>query len=271
MKDAAWANGVVTDGHAAWLPDGINPNFYTASIEFVKASTDNSDALTPIQAQVGFEVIACICDTYGIPKRAGDGGGGIISHAAIDPINRARCPGPFDWSGLFAYLAGNQQPQEEEEIVIGLDNPVIAAYFEGNDTAWRCKKNGFTIDHAGLDFYRRFRFGNSDLCGLSWLGLPVGPAIGGIPGKQGVVYQRFERGVLVYDVNRVIDSPPGASGSCYLAHIDQGIGQDPRVTDQQGQIAALKSQIASLAPNALQQENAALKAKIVQAVKDLQG
>src|SRR2546429_6566851 len=40
LKDAAWANGVVTDGHAAWLPDGINPNFYTASIEFVKASTD---------------------------------------------------------------------------------------------------------------------------------------------------------------------------------------------------------------------------------------
>jgi len=155
--------------------------------------------------------------------------------------------------------------------VIGLDNPIVAQFFEGNDTAWRCKKNGFTIDHAGLDFYRRFRFGNSDLCGLSWLGLPVGPAIGGIPGKQGVVYQRFERGVLVYDVNRVIDSPPGASGSCYLAHIDQGIGQDPRVTDLQAHIDDLKKQITALQQNALASENATLKAKIAQAVKDLQG
>ncbi len=106
MTLAAFANGVITNGHAAYLPDpSINPNWYTASIEFVKLSTDNSDALTDIQAKVGFEVIKCICDTYHIPKRAGDANGGIISHADIDPINRSRCPGTFPWDALWAYLA----------------------------------------------------------------------------------------------------------------------------------------------------------------------
>ncbi len=106
MSLAAFANGVITNGHAAFLPDpSINPNWYTASIEFVKPSTDNSDALTDIQVKVGFEVIKCICDTYHIPKRAGDANGGIISHADIDPINRSRCPGNFPWDALWAYLA----------------------------------------------------------------------------------------------------------------------------------------------------------------------
>lgn len=109
---AAFGNGVITNGHAAWLPDpSINPNYYTASIEFVKASTDNSDALTAIQQQIGFEVIKCICDTYNIPKRAGDANGGVIKHADIDPINRSRCPGTLDFNALWAYLnSGGQQP-----------------------------------------------------------------------------------------------------------------------------------------------------------------
>jgi N-acetyl-anhydromuramyl-L-alanine amidase AmpD len=106
MSLAAFANGIITNGHAAYLPDpSINPNWYTVSIEFVKPSTDNSDALTDIQAKVGFEVIKCICDTYNIPKRPGDANGGIIKHADIDPINRSRCPGTFPWDALWAYLA----------------------------------------------------------------------------------------------------------------------------------------------------------------------
>jgi hypothetical protein len=114
MSRAAFANGVITNGHAAYLPDpSINPNWYTASIEFVKPSTDNSNALTSIQAKVGFEVIKCICDTYHIPKRAGDANGGIISHADIDPINRSRCPGNFPWDELWTYLNGGNQPMTQ--------------------------------------------------------------------------------------------------------------------------------------------------------------
>jgi hypothetical protein len=82
----------------------VNPNLYTVSIEHVKQSTDNSNVLTDIQARKSFELVQSICDTYHIPKREGDGNGGIIKHADIDPINRARCPGPYPWNQLWAFL-----------------------------------------------------------------------------------------------------------------------------------------------------------------------
>lgn len=107
---ASWANGVLTAGHASYLSENINPNLYSVSIEHVKPSTDNSDQLTAIQAQKSFELIQCLCDTYNIPKHAGDASGGIISHADVDPINRARCPGPYDWNGLWQYLQSGGGP-----------------------------------------------------------------------------------------------------------------------------------------------------------------
>src|SRR2546429_5106772 len=134
-KDGAYGNGVVNNDN--WSG---NPNFYTISVEHVKPSTDNSDALTDAQKQASFKLVKDICERNGIGMHDADDNTGITGHFAIDPVNRARCPGLYPWSELWAYLAGNQQPQEEEEIVIGFDNPVIAAYFEGNDTAWRCKK-----------------------------------------------------------------------------------------------------------------------------------
>ncbi len=101
---AAWGNGVLTSGHAPYLPDNVNPNLYTVSIEHVKTATDNSNALTDIQAQKSFELVQCICDTYHIPKRTGDIVGGMIKHADIDPVNRARCPGPYPWNDLWTFL-----------------------------------------------------------------------------------------------------------------------------------------------------------------------
>lgn len=101
---AAWANCCTSPGHAPYLADGSLHNLDTISIEHVKTRTDNGDILTPIQAQKSFEAVACICDTYGIPKRAGDATGGIISHADIDPINRSRCPGPYPWQELLTFL-----------------------------------------------------------------------------------------------------------------------------------------------------------------------
>jgi len=258
---AAWGNGIITAGHASFIREDINPNMYTVSIEHCKIHDDNSDALTPIQAQKSFELNACLCDTYGIPKRAGDINGGIISHADIDPINRARCPGPYPWNDLFDYLNNG------ETIMIDLSNPTVASHFvAAPNGAWHCPSTNATIGGEILKFYQNF--GNG-LNGMSWLGLPLTSEIGGIPGKAGTVFQRFERGVLAYDPSRVIDGPPGAQGPVYLMHIDSGIGQDPRVTDLQGQVAALRSQLAALQPDALAQENTALQAKIVQAVKDL--
>lgn len=102
---AAWANGALIKPRFAF-PAGVNPNLYTISIEHVKPSTDNSDALTAAQAQASFQLIQLLCDTYGIPKQAGDARSGIISHADLDSVNRARCPGPYPWDALWAFLKG---------------------------------------------------------------------------------------------------------------------------------------------------------------------
>ncbi len=102
---AAWGNGGLVQPRFPF-PANVNPNYYTISIEHVKAHTDNSDQLTDAQAQASFRVVQVICDTYGIEKRPGDEHGGIISHADLDSVDRARCPGPYPWAQLWAYLKG---------------------------------------------------------------------------------------------------------------------------------------------------------------------
>lgn len=104
-KDGAYAQGVVNNSN--WLG---NPNMYCISIEHVKASTDNSDALTPAQQAASFLLLKDICQRNGIGMHEADDTTGITSHAAIDPINRARCPGNYPWDELWTYLQEGTQP-----------------------------------------------------------------------------------------------------------------------------------------------------------------
>lgn len=260
-KDGAAGNGILDAGHDPfWDQYSDNPNWHSLSVE-CENDINNSLPLTDPQKQTLFRLIKYWVDKYDIPPS------NIKGHFTLEPVERHDCPGPqFPWDELFNYL----QPQEGTMTTIDLTNATVASHFSGTDnTMWQCKDNGFVVGHAILDFYRSF--GGTALCGLTFLGLPTSNEQG--VGHPGVVYQRFERGILCYDPGHVLDNPPG-SGSVYLMHIDSGIGQDPRIaqlqsqiTDLQGQIAALQAQLAG---NALAQENAALLAKIAQAVKDLQ-
>lgn len=109
-EDSAWANGVITAGHDAWWDQSPpwngapNPNLNTISIEHVKPSLDNSDALTPAQQAASFELVNDICSKWSIPKRAADSLGGVTGHFSMDPINRARCPGTYPWNALWRDL-----------------------------------------------------------------------------------------------------------------------------------------------------------------------
>jgi hypothetical protein len=145
-------------------------------------------------------------------------------------------------------LAAFPKSEEETMTTIDLANSTVASHFTGNadNSIWTCKDNGFLVGHAILDFYRKF--GGDALCGLSYLGLPLSNEKN-VSGIKGVVYQRFERGVLCYDPNRphVVDTPPGSEqSSVYLLHIDSGIGQDPRIADLQAQNSALQAEIVAL-------------------------
>lgn len=128
-------------------------------------------------------------------------------------------------------------PKGAQAMTIDLTTPRVSNYFESSGDLWHCKQTGFLVGQGILAFYQKF--GGDALCGLTYLGLPLSNELP-VSGRSGVVYQHFERAVAVYDPGRLIDNPPGSTGSVYLAHIDSGIGEDPRITGLQGQIAALQ-------------------------------
>jgi len=246
LDAGAGANCCLEAGHAAFLPQGMNLNLLTISIEHVDPALDNSTPLTDAQKKASFALVKSICERHNIPMRKGDANGGIIGHCDIAPVNRARCPGNYPWDELFAYL--NSGGLE----MIDLNTPGVANYFEdAGDGRWRCKHNGLVIFGGILKFY--LSFGNADLNGLTYIGLPETNEI--YPAQYpGVAIQRFERGVLVYDPQHKIDNPPG-SGETYMMHLYSGPGQDPRIdaltkqlADAQARISDLEAELAKLSP-----------------------
>lgn len=105
--DGAGGNCCLEDGHASFLPTGINLNLLTISIEHCDPSLSNSTAVTPAQQQASFRLIQHICQRNGIPMRPGDANGGIIGHYQIAAQSRKQCPGNYPWEALWAFLKGN--------------------------------------------------------------------------------------------------------------------------------------------------------------------
>jgi N-acetyl-anhydromuramyl-L-alanine amidase AmpD len=116
LTDAAWGNGIVN--HPSWpviTENGnTNPNLYTVSIEHCKHSTDNSDQLTPAQAEASVALVRWLLTTLEarglaspafIRRRdAGDLARIVTGHYAIDGVDRGRCPGSFDWDRYYTHL-----------------------------------------------------------------------------------------------------------------------------------------------------------------------
>lgn len=251
---AAWANGPTTAGHAAFLPEGtqVNGNWYTISIEHVKPSTDNSDQLTEAQKNASFEVIKTICAAYGIPGKMATSvnEGGLLPHSAFDPINRARCPGPYPWNELWAYLKA--QPQQEDTMFSNIQLSDVKGYFTdaGND-AWHCTPKNVKIGGAIRKYYVTH----------------FGPAIHGLPNfnevklypndkdpKKAVIAIQFcEHTIIVFDPYNVLDRPWKLTNDpeprCYTARIDSGFGQQlvaqSLLAPLQEQVKQLQQQLAS--------------------------
>jgi N-acetyl-anhydromuramyl-L-alanine amidase AmpD len=249
-SDGAWANGFVSgasgtsgDGygngfHDSWWDSSINPNLLTISIEHVKSATDNSNQLTAAQHQASFTLILHICQRHNIPMRRADAHGGITGHYAIDPVNRALCPGAYPWDALFAFLSQNGGEQ-----VLAINQ--VSGFFTEvvPDQRWHCMQTNIDIAYGILNYYRTCT--QVGLNGLSQYGLPLASEEG-VPNTKQAVLQRFERGVILYDPANEVDRVPGLSGACYPAHIDKGPGQDPHISQLQGQIVQLQGQVAQL-------------------------
>lgn len=217
--DGAWANGYITSG--LWWKDlGVNPNNVTISIEHVKYASDNSDELTLAQKRASFALIQHICARNNIPPRQADKNGGITGHFSIDPVNRSRCPGNYPFDELWQFLG------EQGDAMLSIQQ--ASEFFTEivPDQRWRCGQTKVDLAYAILNYYRTCT--QVGLNGLTQYGLPISGEEA-VDGYKGVVLQRFERGVIMYDPNHEVDEVPGLSGPCYPAHIDKGPGQDPRI------------------------------------------
>src|SRR5713101_4021145 len=102
LKDGAGGNCCLEVGHDTYWDSFSakygNLNRCTISIEHIDPSLTNST--TPPQAQLSasFALVKWLVDTYHIPISH------IKTHASIDPVSRARCPGNYPMDELLTFL-----------------------------------------------------------------------------------------------------------------------------------------------------------------------
>jgi hypothetical protein len=100
LADGAAANCCKESGYDTFWDQfgGDNLNVHTISIEHINDSA-NSLALTPVQRDASFMLVAWLCRQYGLSMNQ------IKTHQSIAPQSRARCPGSaFDFGALSHYV-----------------------------------------------------------------------------------------------------------------------------------------------------------------------
>lgn len=95
LKCPSWANGGVYNPNWSLLKEGVNPNYYTISIEYEGYS---GDQFTEAQYQSALSLHKWLIEYLGIEVNNDT----IIGHYRIDSVNKSRCPGSgFPWNRLF--------------------------------------------------------------------------------------------------------------------------------------------------------------------------
>lgn len=126
-------------------------------------------------------------------------------------------------SGLFTAM-GLPDPRRTD--ILDLTQTDFFSQDQSEPLRWRAI-NGALIQGYLLEAYRSMPAMGS-FHGLTALGLPL-------ENEQqladGVITQRFERGLLVYDPARYYDDPPGVQGDVYMAHVrrPEAVNALPRV------------------------------------------
>ncbi len=118
LSDGAGGNCCLETGHDTyWDPFAAkygNLNLCTFSIEHVDATSDNSENPTQAQLNSSFSLVLWLCQQFGVTADR------IKTHASLDPISRARCPGNYPMDSLIAYVRRNLVNPNQEKAI--LDN-----------------------------------------------------------------------------------------------------------------------------------------------------
>jgi N-acetyl-anhydromuramyl-L-alanine amidase AmpD len=106
LADGAGGNCCLEVGHDTYW-DRLkmkygNLNLCTISIEHVDVTDDNSTAPTMAQTQASFNLVLWLCQQFSIPSSQ------IKTHASLDPLTRARCPGNYPMNSLIAFIRSKE-------------------------------------------------------------------------------------------------------------------------------------------------------------------
>ncbi|MBC2723321.1 N-acetylmuramoyl-L-alanine amidase [Desulfosporosinus sp.] len=132
----AWANGAVNKPD--WpLYTGVNPNYYTVSIEHEGYT---GDVMPEAQYQATLALHRWLIELLGIPVTRDT----IIGHYRIDSVNKANCPGSgFPWERLFRDLEGGEDVLDVAVLLNTKDD-----FWAGADVAARHGNCGIFIRPA---------------------------------------------------------------------------------------------------------------------------
>lgn len=126
LGNPAWANGSVNKPDWPLLIAGVNPNYYTVSIEHEGQS---GDVMPEAQYQATLALHRWLIKTLGIPVTRDN----IIGHYRIDSVNKANCPGSgFPWERLFRDLEGGSDVLSVAVLLNSKDD-----FWAGADVAYR--------------------------------------------------------------------------------------------------------------------------------------
>ena len=116
LDNPAWGNGVVNKPSWPLLISGVNPNYYTVSIEHEGQS---GDVMPEAQYKATLELHRWLISTLEIPVTRDT----IIGHYRIDSVNRINCPGSgFPWERLFSDLQGETNVLNEAVLLYSKDD-----------------------------------------------------------------------------------------------------------------------------------------------------
>ncbi|MHB8074148.1 N-acetylmuramoyl-L-alanine amidase [Desulfosporosinus fructosivorans] len=129
LANHAWANGVINIPSWPLLQNGVNPNYYTVSIEH---EGDSGDVMPEAQYQATLALHRWLIETLEIPVTRDN----IIGHYRIDSVNKINCPGTgFPWDRLFKDLQGGSDVLEVAVLLFTKED-----YWAGADVS---AKNGY--------------------------------------------------------------------------------------------------------------------------------
>lgn len=136
LKDGAGANCCLEPGHDIYWDRlyqkyGGNLNRCTISIEHEDQTTNNSETMTAVQLDASFRLVKWLVERFHLTP------GQIKGHNTLDPLSRARCPGPtYPLDALMKLLTVNNfraQAARDTWFSTGIQ----ARYDSGIANAWK--------------------------------------------------------------------------------------------------------------------------------------